>query len=124
MSAGMPKQFHQIWSTSHAISLSSGMELSTCNGFIPTGIGCTISGTLRYSSTHSNAMVTMSALVGGGGRSMAYLYHPLIRIHASRMRVGSDKRKESTADPTLTTFQSRSSWRLALIVRMSALEFL
>ena len=89
----------------------------------PTVIGCPGSGTCRYRSTRFAVMVVMATLVGGGWRSTASLYNPLIRIHASQMRGRSDMRRYLTADPTSAALQCRSSWILALIVRLSTLEF-
>ena len=59
--------------------------------------------------------------MGEGGRSTASLYHPHIRIHASQMIGGSEARRDSSADPASAARLCRSSWRLVLIVRLSAL---
>ena len=120
---GLPERFQKIQRTAHAISLSSGLELSTGNGFTPTGIACPGGGKCRYRTTRSAVMMAMATLVGGGGQSMELLYHLLIRIHASRIRGGSDMRRDSTAEPISAALQHSSYWRLFLIVQMSALDF-
>ena len=53
---------------------------------------------------------------------MVSLYQPSIRIHASRMKGGSDLRRDSTADPSSAALWRRTYWRLALVKRMSSLE--
>ena len=92
------------------------------NGCTPTGIGFYGGGKCRYRPTRSVVMVAMATLEGGGGRYTASLCHPLIRIHASQMRGGSDVRRDSTVDPALAALQSRSSCMLALIMQLIALE--
>ena len=77
------------------------MDLSKGGGCIPTGIVCPGDGVCRYISTRSSVMIVMATLEGGGWRSMLPLYHPLIQIHASHIRCGSDVMSDSTADPAL-----------------------
>ena len=118
----LPEQFRRSLRTSQAISSSSGMDFSTGNNCTPTVIGCPSIGMCQNISTRSTVMVAMDTLAGGGGQSKASLYHPRIQIHASRMKGGSEARRDSTDDPVLTTLRRWSSWRLALIVRLIPLE--
>ena len=67
-------------------------------------------------------MVEIATLEGVGGRSTASLYHSIARIHASRIRGGSDMRRDSTKDPASAAPQFRSSQMLAMIARLIALK--
>ena len=118
-----PERFRQSLHNSQAISSSSDMESSTGNGWTPTGIGCPSGGTGRYSSTRSAVMAVMDNLDGDRGQYTASLYHPHIRIHASWRRDGSEARRDSTTDTALAALWRRPSWRLALIVQLTPLEF-
>ena len=119
---GPPERFRQSLHTVQVISSSSGMESSTGNGCTLTGIVCPGGGTCRYISTRSAFMVAMTTLTGVRRQSTTSLYHSFMQIHASQMRGKSEARRDSTADPALATLWRWSSWRFALIVRLSALE--
>ena len=51
------------------------------------------------------------------------LYHPIIQIHASLMRGGSDMRRDSTVDSASAALRRWYSWVLTLIVWLSTIEF-
>ena len=53
----------------------------------------------------------------GGGRSSTLRYHPLIRIHASFTRGGSNVSRTSTSTPTVSALTFLSAWMLARIFR-------
>ena len=61
-------------------------------------------------------------LAGGGGRSTISLYHPRIRIHASRIKCGLYARKDSTTDTSLSVHLRRPPWSSALIAWTRAQE--
>ena len=76
-----------------------------------------------YSSNRSVVMVEIVTLARGGGWYEASLYHPLIRIHTYKMRCGLDVINDSTEDTPSAAFSRRSSWMLALIVKLISLDF-
>ena len=111
---GLPALFRYRWQTALDTSSSSGTDLSTGNGYSAANMLLPGGGRdLRYSSTFSSVIFAMVTRAEGGGGSSVSRYYPLIQIHASFMKGGSDVKRASISDPNFSARRFRSSFRIS-----------